>query len=79
VQAAAAGLTVREIPVRLIYNDPTRSFGGPLDHAESRLEHYRATFRRELIHCAGALAARGLNCGAAAGEDACTCGSGLCR
>jgi dolichol-phosphate mannosyltransferase len=41
VEASAARLRVREIPVRLIYNDPTRTFGGPLDHAPSRLKHYR--------------------------------------
>ncbi len=33
-------LRVKEIPVRLIYNDPTRHFGGLLDDAEKRLEHY---------------------------------------
>ena len=27
-QAYAAGLRITEIPVRLIYNDPTRHFGG---------------------------------------------------
>jgi glycosyltransferase involved in cell wall biosynthesis len=34
------GLRVKEIPVRLIYNDPTRHFGGMLDDAENRLRHY---------------------------------------
>ncbi|MDX1682144.1 MAG: glycosyltransferase family 2 protein [Phycisphaeraceae bacterium] len=48
VQAAACGLTVAEIPVRLIYNDPDRSFGGELDDVEHRLEHYRKVFRQEL-------------------------------
>ncbi|MFK7959982.1 MAG: glycosyltransferase family 2 protein [Phycisphaerales bacterium] len=43
VEAAAAGARVREIPVSLIYNDPSRSFGGPLDDPESRLAHYRTT------------------------------------
>ena len=51
VQAAAHGLRIREIPVRLIYNDPKRSFGGPLDNPESRLEHYRNTMHRELQRC----------------------------
>ncbi len=41
VQSVAAGLRIREIPVRLIYNDPTRTFGGPLDNPASRLAHYR--------------------------------------
>ena len=34
------GLRVKEIPVRLIYNDPTRHFGGLLDDASHRLQHY---------------------------------------
>ncbi len=40
VEAAAAGLTVIEVPVPLIYLDLTRSFGGSLDHAETRLSYY---------------------------------------
>lgn len=40
VQAAMRGLSVLEIPVPLIYLDPTRSFGGSLDEADKRLEHY---------------------------------------
>lgn len=48
VQAARAGLRVREIPVRLIYNDPTRHFGGILDDPEVRLAHYLDVFRSEL-------------------------------
>ena len=51
VQAAAEGLRVEEIPVRLIYNDPDRSFGGPLDNPDSRLSHYRETMERELDRC----------------------------
>ena len=34
------GLRLAEIPVRLIYNDPTRHFGGKLDDANERLRHY---------------------------------------
>lgn len=48
VQAVAHGLRVTEIPVRLIYNDPERSFGGPLDIPATRLGHYRETMYREL-------------------------------
>ena len=55
VQAVAAGLRVGEIPVRLIYNDPSRSFGGPLDDPENRLSVYRRTFERELVRCADRL------------------------
>lgn len=40
VQAAAAGLRIIEIPVPLIYLDLNRSFGGSLDHAETRLAYY---------------------------------------
>jgi dolichol-phosphate mannosyltransferase len=39
-QVAHQGLRVTEIPVRLIYNDPTRHFGGILDDAGNRLNHY---------------------------------------
>jgi len=48
VQAVAAGLRVGELPVRLIYNDATRSFGGPLDDHDHRLAHYREVLEREL-------------------------------
>lgn len=41
VQAAAAGLTVFELPVPLIYLDEARSFGGALDDAATRLDYYR--------------------------------------
>lgn len=49
VQATAHGLLVEEIPVRLIYNDPSRSFGGPLDDPDKRLEIYRCTMHREIV------------------------------
>jgi dolichol-phosphate mannosyltransferase len=48
VQAAATGLSVSEIPVRMIYNDPNRTFGGKLDDPEQRLDHYRAVLCNEL-------------------------------
>lgn len=51
VQAIANGLRIGEIPVRLIYNDPSRSFGGPLDDPANRLTVYRRTFERELVRC----------------------------
>lgn len=60
VQAVACGVSIEEIPVRLIYNDPTRSFGGPLDNPESRLEHYRRTLHRELWRCRDRLEASAL-------------------
>ena len=43
VEAVANRLAICEIPVRLIYNDPSRSFGGPLDDPTTRLDHYRET------------------------------------
>lgn len=48
VQAVAHGLRIREIPVRLIYNDLNRTFGGPLNDATIRLAHYRDVLHREL-------------------------------
>jgi len=51
-QAAAAGLRIEEIPVRLIYNDPTRHFGGQLDDAANRLRHYVQTFEDEMARIA---------------------------
>jgi dolichol-phosphate mannosyltransferase len=48
VQAAARDLRITELPIRLIYNDPNRSFGGPLDNADARLAHYLEVFDREL-------------------------------
>lgn len=48
VQVARAGLRVQELPVRLIYNDPTRHFGGMLDDPAVRLQHYLRVFEHEL-------------------------------
>ncbi len=48
VQFAANKLRVKEVPIRLIYNDPHRSFGGVLDDATQRLAHYREVFEHEL-------------------------------
>ena len=53
VQAAAHNLRIKELPIRLIYNDPNRSFGGPLDNADHRLAHYRSVFERELTKFPG--------------------------
>jgi dolichol-phosphate mannosyltransferase len=48
VQAAAFALAVREMPVKLIYNDPNRSFGATLDDPTVRLAHYRDVLHKEL-------------------------------
>jgi dolichol-phosphate mannosyltransferase len=47
-QVAAANFRISELPVRLIYNDPTRHFGGQLDDADNRLLHYLEVFDREM-------------------------------
>lgn len=60
VQAVAAGLRIREIPVKLIYKDLNRSFGGPLDNQQVRLAHYRTVFYKELERCAERLSPRAL-------------------
>ncbi len=48
VQAALAGLSIRELPVRRLYPDPNRHFGGALDDPDARLRHYLDVFDREL-------------------------------
>ena len=47
-QVWSAGLRLTELPVRLIYNDPTRHFGGNLDDAGNRLRHYMEVLKTEL-------------------------------
>jgi glycosyltransferase involved in cell wall biosynthesis len=48
VQAAYHNLRISELPVKLIYNDPNRHFGGALDEPDSRLRHYLDVMNREL-------------------------------
>ncbi len=48
VQAVACGLRIVELPVPLIYLDETRSFGGSLDDATRRLQHYRDVMSRSI-------------------------------
>lgn len=48
VQVARANLRVIELPIRLIYKDPTRHFGGLLDDPDVRMAHYVQVFEREL-------------------------------
>lgn len=47
-QAYDRGLTICELPVALIYNDPNRHFGGMLDDPEARIRHYLGVFNAEL-------------------------------
>ena len=58
VQAAAAGMKIVEVPVELIYLDESRAFGGSLDDANYRLQHYRRVFETA-IERAGLMAPAG--------------------
>jgi dolichol-phosphate mannosyltransferase len=49
IQAARAGLRVREIPITLVYVDPSRTFGGGLDDPRRRLRLYLDVLDRELV------------------------------
>ena len=49
VQAALAGLRIKEIGVPRLYLDPTRAFGGVFDNAEQRLAYYRKVIGDALI------------------------------
>jgi dolichol-phosphate mannosyltransferase len=51
-QAAFLGLRVRELPVRLVYNDPNRHFGGALDNPTVRYRHYLDVFEAEMTRLA---------------------------
>ena len=64
VRAVELGLRILELPVPLIYLDLTRSFGGALDQADTRLAVYRQVLERSLA------AARSLPAGLPCGEDA---------
>jgi len=48
VQAVALKMTIVEVAVPLIYLDESRAFGGALDNAAYRLEHYRRVFEKAL-------------------------------
>ena len=48
VQAVACGLNIIEVPVELIYLDESRAFGGALDNANYRLQHYRRVLESAL-------------------------------
>lgn len=54
-QSVAAGHRIGEIPVDLIYNDLSRSFGARLDDPKVRLRHYRTVLQREIRRCADRL------------------------
>ncbi len=54
VQAARAGLTVKEVGVPRLYLDPNRAFGGVLDNASERLAHYRRVIADAVVETAPA-------------------------
>ena len=56
VQAVQHGLSVIEVPVPLIYLDESRAFGGALDNADYRLNHYRSVFRSAMERAGMAVA-----------------------
>jgi len=68
-QVWRAKLRVTEIPVRLIYNDPNRSFGGVLDETAIRLKHYMEVLAREVDRPVAKIEPPTL-----AGHRACACG-----
>lgn len=69
VQAAHQQLSIVELPVPLIYLDEERSFGGALDHAHTRLAHYREVLSRSLgvVHGCDSDAHQLAGCGKRAG------------
>jgi glycosyltransferase involved in cell wall biosynthesis len=71
-QAVAHGLRIREIPIRLIYNDPNRSFGGPLNDPSERLRVYRQTMHREIMRCRDRLPSTAVE-GLSMRDAACCC------
>jgi glycosyltransferase involved in cell wall biosynthesis len=48
VQCVLHRLRIRELPVRRIYRETTREFGGTLDDPAARLQHYLSVFTRAL-------------------------------
>ena len=58
VQAVQHEMAIVEVPVPLIYLDEKRAFGGSLDDATYRLEHYRRVLR-EAVDSAGVAVAGG--------------------
>jgi glycosyltransferase involved in cell wall biosynthesis len=53
IRASRAGLRIREIPVPLIYHDPTRNFGGVLEDPQKRFAYYMEIIEKELGYNVG--------------------------
>jgi glycosyltransferase involved in cell wall biosynthesis len=60
VQAARAGLRIKEVGVPRVYLDPNRAFGGVLDDATERLAYYRRVIADALADCGMRIADCGL-------------------
>ncbi|MBN2710865.1 MAG: glycosyltransferase family 2 protein [Planctomycetes bacterium] len=48
IQAARAGISIKELPVPLIYLDDTRNFQGEFDNTRQRLDYYNSIIDGEL-------------------------------
>ncbi len=48
IQAWRLGLRIREVPVKLIYSDPTKRFADSLDDPGVRLAYYKEVIEKEL-------------------------------
>jgi hypothetical protein len=68
-QAASLNLVIREMPVKLIYKDATRHFGGLLDDPTARLHHYLEVLTREIRRLRERVEASATVCG----EAECLC------
>ncbi len=68
VQAVQHRMRIIELPVPLIYLDEARSFGGALDHAETRLAVYRSVLEKA-IRKAGLTEHDSLCLGSCSGES----------
>ncbi len=51
VQAYKNNLTVKELPVSMIYKDKNRTFGNYLDNPETRLKYYQKIIDNEVKKC----------------------------
>jgi glycosyltransferase involved in cell wall biosynthesis len=68
-QAASLNLVIREMPVKLIYKDATRHFGGMLDDPTARLTHYLEVLTHEIRRLRQRVEAAAAVCG----EAECLC------
>ncbi len=48
IQAWKLGLSIKEIPVKLIYNNAEKRFSGELDNPATRINYYKEIIKREM-------------------------------